>query len=328
MKVAFQWPIEESLRLHFKNSLPEVEFLFPDSKETEHILELQKEAEVIVGWRISSEKLKGATSLGLFINPGAGIQHLSKNYKEDPPAQKFKIVNSHSNAFNTAQHTVTLCLTLLNRILPHHNYLADGQWRTDDKDAASDIIRGKTIGLMGYGHIAKIVQQMLTPFECKFIAYKRKVESETSIKLYDETQLFDFLDKTDVLIHLLPETDKTLNLIGEEELGCLGRSAYVISVGRGPVINESAFFKALKSKEIAGAAIDVWYEYNPEEDKDGKKYPWHYPFNELDNVLLSPHRAGKPLHDLRRWEDVIENIKRAAEGRTDFLNLIDLSEGY
>jgi phosphoglycerate dehydrogenase-like enzyme len=94
------------------------------------------------------------------------------------------------------------------------------------------------------------------------------------------------------------------------------------------VIDEEAFYKALSEKQIAGAAIDVWYEYRPEEDPEGRKFPSSFPFHKLDNVVLSPHRGASPMDDLRRWDEVIENITRFAEGREDFINIVDLERGY
>ena len=84
----------------------------------------------------------------------------------------------------------------------------------------------------------------------------------------------------------------------------------------------------MKSKSIAGAAIDVWYDYRPEQDETGRKYPYDHPFHELDNVVLSPHRGASPMDDLHRWNEVIENISRYSRGRTDFLNQVDLERGY
>ncbi|MHA2141954.1 MAG: NAD(P)-dependent oxidoreductase, partial [Candidatus Thorarchaeota archaeon] len=99
-------------------------------------------------------------------------------------------------------------------------------------------------------------------------------------------------------------------------------------MARGVVIDEEGMFRALKEKVIAAAAIDVWYDYKPEPDDAGKKYPFNYPFNELDNIVLSPHRGASPLDNLERWQEVVENIRRFASGRTDFLNIVDLERGY
>jgi len=99
-------------------------------------------------------------------------------------------------------------------------------------------------------------------------------------------------------------------------------------MARGSVIDEAGLYKALKEKVIAGAAIDVWYEYRPEPDESGSKYPYSHPFHELDNVVLSPHRTASPFDDLERWDEVIENVIRYSKGRRDLINQVNLEEEY
>ena len=84
----------------------------------------------------------------------------------------------------------------------------------------------------------------------------------------------------------------------------------------------------MKNRTILGAAIDVWYDYKPKEDNFGKKYPFHHPFHQLDNVVLSPHRGASPFDDLKRWDEVIENIRKFSQNRVDFINQVDLDLGY
>ncbi len=108
----------------------------------------------------------------------------------------------------------------------------------------------------------------------------------------------------------------------------LGPESLLVTIARGDVIDEDGLFTALSEKMIAGAAIDVWYEYKPEPDEVGRMYPFHYPFHELDNVILSPHRGMSPFADLERWNEVVENIKRFGMGRTDLLNIVDLDREY
>ena len=102
----------------------------------------------------------------------------------------------------------------------------------------------------------------------------------------------------------------------------------MVNVARGHIIDEASLFNALRDHTIAGAAIDVWYNYNPGTDETGRCYPFSHPFHTLQNVILSPHRSASPLDDLQRWDEVVENIKRHAAGRDAFLNVIDLNDEY
>ncbi|MHA1220792.1 MAG: NAD(P)-dependent oxidoreductase, partial [Candidatus Heimdallarchaeota archaeon] len=112
------------------------------------------------------------------------------------------------------------------------------------------------------------------------------------------------------------------------ELKLLGTNGLLVTVARGEVLDEESLYLALKTKAIAGAAIDVWYNYRPETDVQGRKFPFNYPFYELDNVILSPHRGASPMSDLRRWNEVIDNISRFSRGETKFLNIVDLEHEY
>ena len=67
---------------------------------------------------------------------------------------------------------------------------------------------------------------------------------------------------------------------------------------------------------------------SPESNEEGKKYPFHFPFHTLDNIIFSPHRGYSPFNDLLRWNEVIENITWLAQRRTDFINVVNLDEEY
>ncbi|HEX9746365.1 MAG TPA: NAD(P)-dependent oxidoreductase, partial [bacterium] len=235
--------------------------------------------------------------------------------------------------FFTAQHTVAILLALLNKVVQHHNWMMEGRWRTGDKEGESIPLRDRTVGFLGYGAVNSKVHKLLSGFDIEFCILKRDWNKSpgklpTFAKPYDTDHLPQFLIDSDILIVGVPQTSTTTGMIGSKELELLGENGIVVNVSRGPVIDEESLFIALQDEKILGAAIDVWYEYRPEEDGDGKKYPWHYPFHELDNVVLSPHRAASPMGDLRRWNEVIENISRLAEGRDDLLNLVDLDLEY
>jgi phosphoglycerate dehydrogenase-like enzyme len=146
---------------------------------------------------------------------------------------------------------------------------------------------------------------------------------------FTPSELSEFLREIDTLMVSVPQTPLTTELIKMEELKLLGSEGLVVNVARGPIIREADFYTALKEQIIAGAGIDTWYHYdNPACEADGKKYPFSYPFHTLDNVILSPHRGASPKMDLRRWDDVLENICRFAMGNTNLLNMINIDDGY
>jgi phosphoglycerate dehydrogenase-like enzyme len=150
----------------------------------------------------------------------------------------------------------------------------------------------------------------------------------TKSEKYVFSQFTTFLKGIEILIIAVPLTPITEGLIKLKELKILGPDALVVNVSRGPVIDEESLFKALQDKRIAGAAIDVWYNYHPDPDGEGRKYPFSFPFHTLENVVLSPHRAASPFNDLDRWGEVLENIRRFASGNKKLINVVDLEKGY
>jgi phosphoglycerate dehydrogenase-like enzyme len=328
-------------RLELKNylikgtrHLDNTELIFPTPEQAKSEAFSQvEEARIIIGWRPTVELLKNARQLSLFINPGAGVQHLIPMFEELTSERNIALVNGHGNAYFTAQHGVSLLLSLCNKIVPHHQWLRDGKWRTGDKEAASIPLRDRKVGLLGYGSINRKVHRFLAGFDLDFHVLKadpqfRKDKAGPESEWYGPDQLERFLSIVDTLILAVPLTRRTENLIHLKHLKLLGKDGLLVNIGRGGIINEKDLFTALKEGIITGAAIDVWYEAEPEIDKDGKKYPYHHPFHELENIVLSPHRAASPFSDLKRWDEVIENISRFSRGETGFLNEVDLKREY
>jgi len=108
----------------------------------------------------------------------------------------------------------------------------------------------------------------------------------------------------------------------------LGSNGLLVNVSREEILNEKSLYIALKNKIISGAAIDMWYNYNPKYNEEGKRFPYNYPFHELDNIILSPYRGYSPFNDLKRWDEVIENISRISQGNCDLINIVNLEYQY
>lgn len=335
--VLFTWKVNDRLKTYLLKHLegiPRLNLLFPEPDD-EILLNLAPEADIIVGWRVKDEIKLAARRMSLFINPGVGIRHHIDFFRKLNLEREVLLINGHGNNYFTAQHAVAMLLSLLNRIIPHHNWMQNGYWRKRDEDAKSIPLRYRKIGLLGYGAINKQVHKFLQGFNVDFSILRRhwpekKEILSTPAKKYLPHQLEEFLEGVDILIIAVPETTETIGLIGSKELSKLGTQGILVNISRSSIVKESELYEALVQKKIKGACIDVWYEYNPEPTVDGLKYPYHsnHPFHELNNILLSPHRAASPFDDLERWNEVIENIKRFNKGESDFLNIVDLNLEY
>ena len=296
-------------------------------------MKIAPEVQIIVGWRPTRELMDTAEHLSLFINPGVGVQHLIELFQETNSKRDVVLVNGHGNTYFAAQHAVSLLLALMNKVIPHHNWMVDGAWRKGDEDAISIPLRSRNVGLLGYGAVNMKVHKFLSGFDLKFSVLRRTWQGKNNtlfgpVEKYEPADLHLFLSAVDTLIIAVPQTALTEGLLKEKELRMLGPKGLLVNVARGSVIDEADLFKVLENRKIAGAAIDVWYDYHPTSDKNGHRYPYSQPFHQLDNIVLSPHRAASPFKDLKRWDEVIENISRFSQGNKELLNVVDLVLEY
>ena len=122
------------------------------------------------------------------------------------------------------------------------------------------------------------------------------------------------LERSDYVVVSMPANPETIGSIGEAQLRRMKRSAYLINVARGEIVEEDALYHALAKRTIAGAALDVWYRYPRE---PGATAPAARPFHELPNVLMTPHVSGATDGTLEgRTKLIAENIRRIACGET------------
>ncbi len=334
--VCFSSKVSIEVQNHLKErlkTLSNVKLMFPEDTSDEYLKNIVSEVDVLIGWRPSKILLESGKKLKVFINPGAGVKNLLDLFIELNRFRKVTLINGHGNSYFVAQHAVALLLTLTNRTIQHDIWMKEGKWRTGDKDAASIPLRFREVGLLGYGAINKKVHQFLAGFDVKFHILrknwnKQRDELPTEAKKYGITEIDKFLKEVDVLMIAIPHTSQTSGLIKARELKLLGPKGLIINVARGDIINQEDLYDALKNESILGAAIDVWYNYHPKADKRGLKYPYEFPFHNLDNIVLSPHRGYSPFSDLLRWDEVIENINRISQGRSDLINIVDLKEEY
>ncbi len=124
-------------------------------------------------------------------------------------------------------------------------------------------------------------------------------------------ELPQHLPQADFVVVAIPAAPGTVDLISAREFALMKPTACIVNVGRGPVINEEALYEALRTRRIAGAGIDVWYQYPSAPGQIQR--PGRFPFHELDNIIMTPH---KPTAETMayRWRAIAGNISRLAQG--------------
>jgi phosphoglycerate dehydrogenase-like enzyme len=185
------------------------------------------------------------------------------------------------------------------------------------------LLRDKTVGVVGLGHIGSEVARLSKSFGMKVIATRRTVKKAGKAKNVDlmlpQAQMKEMLSKSDYVVLTVPLTPETRHIISETELGSMKPSTYIINVGRGGLIDEEALIRALDEKKIAGAGLDV----TATEPLPKNSRLW-----DMDNVILSPHVSGGMEDYMGQATELFcDNIHRYLEGKK-LRNVIDRKKGY
>ncbi len=326
--ILFGWKLKPGVQEFFESELGNIaETVFAPGYKAEDILPLIPRTDIFVGGVFDAEILAAAIRLKLLIIPYIGVERHIPIVKQFPG---ITVVNSRGNAAPTAQHAVAMMLSVTNHIVHFHCRMQAGQWRAYDDNPPSLLLdENTTVGVLGTGTVGQDIIRRLAGFPVKIVACSRtgrKRDEFPNLQMFPATEITPFYRQSNILMVAVPRTPDTEGMVGKHELGLLPDHAIVVNVARGAVIQEKPLFKALKSRQLLGAGLDVWYNYRPDEI-NGKKYPYTEPFHELDNVVLSPHRAGSPLVRTERFRDIIDNIYRWIQGKP-LQYVIDIETGY
>ena len=288
-----------------KEEFPGVEFKINDNPE-ERITEL-KSANAVIAGRLTAEEIDSVDKLKAVIVPFTGLN----NFPIDIINKKnIKLYNTHANAPFVAEHAVAMALALMGKVVEFENDLKKGKWnRTKEADDMWTSIRNKNIGILGYGHIGKYIAKYLKAFDCYIIGFKRNLDLDSD-DLADEisNNIDEVITKSDVLFNVLPLNPETKHVINAEKIAKM-KGKYIITVGRGETIHEEAMYNGLKDGILAGAAIDVWYKYPGKSEEP--VMPANFPFWELPNVVMSPHKSAHTAHAVKAMiEDTCRNIRK------------------
>jgi phosphoglycerate dehydrogenase-like enzyme len=176
--------------------------------------------------------------------------------------------------------------------------------------------------LIGFGHIGREIAVRAQAFgmEIRVLSAHPPARKPQGIKSWSGSGgLRALLQDSDFVVLACPLNEATRGLIGVEELKRMKRDACLINIARGPIVDESALYHALKRRQIRAAAIDVWYRYPKERER---QMPSKFPFHELQNVIMTPHASGWTNQTFgQRFRLIAENIDRLASGRT-LLNVV------
>jgi phosphoglycerate dehydrogenase-like enzyme len=270
-------------------------------------------AEVIVGTRYDAS-FPRPDRLRLFHVPGAGYD-----------AVDLAALPASAVVCNCFGHEQAIAEYVMAAILARHVPLADADARLRRADwtywagapeRVHDELAEKTIGLLGFGHIGKAIAARAKAFEMKVLVANRSPVAASAVvdRAFGLGDLAAFWESSDFVVVSVPLTPETTGIVDAAAFAAMKPTAVIINVGRGPTIDETALYEALRDKRIAGAIIDTWYRYpapgNP------AVLPSALPFHELPNIVMTPHMSGWTNGTIRRRQRTMaENVLSRAVGR-------------
>ncbi len=232
---------------------------YPNTTTAEEVRERTKDADIIVANKahLNEESLRESPNVKLICEFATGFDNCDLTYCN---SRGIKVANVADYCTDmVAQHTFTLMLTLLQK-LPHYDeYVKSGAYAAQDRfsnfDEPFTELDGKTWGIVGMGHIGKKVAQIATAFGCRVIFYS--VTGKSTVTEYEQVDKDTLLRESDFLSLHCPLSDLTRDFIDKEALRKMKKTAVLVNVARGPVVNNADLYDALMNGEIMAAGLDV-----------------------------------------------------------------------
>lgn len=283
---------------------------FLSSKTQDALIEAVSDADYILAGgrlKINKEVLEKAEKLRMIQRSGVGLDALDLDAMREKGIPLY--VNQGVNAESVAEHTLLLMLSCLRRLPIINNNTKNGIWKKQEQGVQTRELKGRVIGIIGMGNIAKALVGLLRPFGVKILYYNlvqmpSEFESQNNMTFVGMDEL---LASSDIVTIHCALTENTRNLINTETVRQMKDGAILINTARGEIIDPTAVADALKSGKLSYAAFDVHAQ---------EPIPENYPLKDIDNVMLTPHIAGVTADSFRNMmHDAFRNI--AAFDRED-----------
>ena len=260
-----------------------------------------KDAEIITINYFDGDKelIDAAPKLKYIVVPAVGYDWVDLDYAR---SKGITVVNCPTFVpLPVAEQAMALLLTLAKRLPEAQADMKSGLWASNNYTSFE--LAGKKLGLLGYGNIGKHVERMAKGFDMTVTYANSKSTPE---------EIDQLIQDSDVVCLCLPLTDSTRHLLDERRLRMLKKSAYLINVARGAIVDQTVLLRALKEGWLAGAGLDV---FEGEPGADGELSGQILELVSLPNVVASPHSAFNTLESLdRKGAEIVANIQACIDG--------------
>ena len=275
-------------------------------KDENEVINLVKDADaVIVQFAPMTKKVIDAMEkCKIIVRYAIGVDNIDLNAATE---KGIYVANVPDYSIDeVSNHAITLLMALTKKLIPLVNSVKDGKW---DYTITKPLyrMRGKTLGLIGFGRIPYMVAEKMSGFGLNIIAYDPYVNKQLADKLNVQlVSLEDLLRNADYVSVHCPLTNETRHLLSTNEFKLMKNTALLVNTARGPIIDEEALVEALKAGEISAAGLDV-IENEPIKNDS--------PLLTMDNVIVTPHNAWYSVDAVATLQtSVAEEVVRVLTG--------------
>lgn len=292
------------------------------------------ETEMLVEGRPTDADLEAVPRLRWLVVPFAGVPQATLELVRG--RSSISLHNLHHNAAQTAETALTLLFAAAKRTVPIDQAMRRNDWTGRYEPDRTMLLERKTCLVLGYGAIGSRVGRALMALGVNVVAIRRRPHSSGEFGM---ERLRELLPAAQILIVTLPHTPETEGLLGAAELDLLPQGAIIVNVARAQIIDERALFAALQSGALHSAGLDVWYRYPQSSGAAVPGYfqmpesamhtaPSAFPFHELDNVVMSPHRGGASAGTEELRVQHLARLINAGARAEEVPNRVDPDLGY
>lgn len=277
----------------------------------ENTAERVKDADIIIANKapMNENTLKDAPNVKLICLFATGFDNVDLAYCKSRGIKVANVVNYSTAA--VVQHTFLLALALEEKLAFYDDYVKSGAYAAQDRfsnfDRSFGELEGKTWGIVGMGNIGRGVAQVAQALGCKVIFYS--ASGKSSCTEYERVEFDELLAQSDILSLHCPLSDRTKGLIDKEALSKMKKSAILVNVARGPVVDTQALYEALTEGQIAAAGLDVL-----EKEPISRDNPLAG-IMDSTKLIITPHMAWASKEARERLVDeVVKNIEAFLNG--------------
>lgn len=285
------------------------------SKDKKELLRLVEDVEVLFAGRFTKEMFLAAKQLKWIQYFGTGIDRLLF-----PELMESSVILTNSKGVHftpVSEHVLSLMLSFTRGL----HLLMRNQLKKKWERVPVNELGGKTVGIVGLGSTGEEVARKAKCFGMTVLATKRKPSAKPDYvdDLFDPASLKELFARSDFVVLTLPLTAETRALVGETHLRNMKKTAYLINVSRGKIVQEDALVRAIEQEWIAGAGMDVFEE----EPLPKRSKLW-----KMKQVIITPHIAGSTPNYWERTTSIFcENLRHFALSEP-MINIVDKRAGY